>query len=146
MIKSAFVIVSLLLLSSCASIVSGGSPSITINGNIREPLTIRTTKGTYTNVTLPATVKVNRHKLDGQRILIQSGTTRYNDIILDKKTNGWVFGNLLLGGPIGLCVDLATNAVSKPLISNFYINANDTQDYSTPQYNNYNNGFGSGRR
>lgn len=29
-----------LLLSSCATIVSGGSPTITIDGNVREPVTI----------------------------------------------------------------------------------------------------------
>ena len=66
-----------LLLSSCATIVSGGSPTITIDGNVREPVTITTTKQTYPNVTLPYVVKVNRHKIDGQRIYVQSETTRY---------------------------------------------------------------------
>ena len=42
-----------MVLSSCASIVSGGSPKITIDGNVREPVTIATTKQTYPNVTLP---------------------------------------------------------------------------------------------
>lgn len=131
-----------LLLSSCATIFSGGYPSITIDGNIREPLTITTTKGTYTNVKLPTIVEVSRHKLDGQRIYIQSETTRYKDIVLDKAINGWTFGNLLIGGLIGWGIDLGTNAVSKPASTHFYINANDAQDYSTPQYNNNNNSLG----
>lgn len=56
-----------------------------------------------------------------------SETTRYKDIILEKKTNEWAFGNILLGGLIGWGVDLGTNAVSKPAQTRFYINANDVQ-------------------
>lgn len=128
-----------LLLSSCATIVSGGSPTITIDGNVREPVTITTTKQTYPNVTLPYVVKVNRHKIDGQRIYVQSETTRYKDIVLEKATNGWAFGNILIGGLIGWGIDLGTNAVSKPAQKHFYINANDVQGGPTQQNTNNNN-------
>ena len=130
------------LLSSCATIVSGGSPQITIDGNVREPVTITTTKQTYPNVTLPFIVKVNRHKLDGQRIYIQSETTRYRDVVLEKSTNGWAFGNILIGGLIGWFIDLGTNCVSKPAQTHFYINANEVQDQPAQQNNNYNNNTG----
>lgn len=128
-----------LLLSSCATIVSGGSPTITIDGNVREPVTITTTKQTYPNVTLPYVVKVNRHKIDGQRIYVQSETTRYKDIVLEKATNGWAFGNILIGGLIGWGIDLGTNAVSKPAQKHFYINANDVQGSPTQQNTTNNN-------
>lgn len=128
-----------LLLSSCATIVSGGSPTITIDGNVREPVTITTTKQTYPNVTLPYVVKVNRHKIDGQRIYVQSETTRYKDIVLEKATNGWAFGNILIGGLIGWGIDLGTNAVSKPEQKHFYINANDVQGGPTQQNTTNNN-------
>lgn len=114
-----------IMLSSCATIVSGGSPSITIDGNIKEPVTIKTEKQTYTNVTLPQTVKVKRHKLEGQRISIQSETKRYKDIVLEKSTNAWAFGNILLGGLIGWFVDLGTNAVCVPSQKHFYVHTND---------------------
>ena len=104
-----------MLLSSCATIVSGGDPSITINGNVNEPVNITTTKQTYQGVNLPAVVKVNRHKLDGQRIQITSDKYKFNDIILEKKVNGWAFGNILLGGVIGWGIDLGTNSVVKPV-------------------------------
>ncbi len=133
-----------LLLSSCATIVSGGSPKITIDGNVREPVTITTTKQTYPNVTLPYVVKVNRHKIDGQRIYVQSETTRYKDIVLEKTTNGWAFGNILIGGLIGWGIDLGTNAVSKPAQKHFYINANDVQGVPAQQNTNYNNNNNSG--
>ncbi len=85
-----------MFVSSCATIVSGGSPTITIDGNIGEPVTITTTKHTYSNVMLPYVVKVSRHKLDGQRIYVQSETTRYKDVVLRKSVNEWAFGNILL--------------------------------------------------
>jgi hypothetical protein len=110
-----------LLLSSCATIVSGGDPSITINGNVNEPVNITTTKQTYQGVSLPAVVKVNRHKLDGQRIQITSANYSFNDIILEKKVNGWAFGNILFGGLIGWGVDLGTNSVVKPVQTQFTV-------------------------
>lgn len=110
-----------IMLSSCATIVSGGNPSITINGNISEPVTIVTEEQTYPNISLPAVVKVNRHHLDGQRIRITSDNYKFNDIILEKSVNGWAFGNILLGGLIGWGVDLATNCVSKPAQTQFTI-------------------------
>ena len=141
--KATIVAVAPFLLLSCATIVSGGSPSITIDGNVKEPVTITTSKQTYSNVMLPYVVKVNRHKLDGQRIYIQSETTRYRDVVLEKSVNGWAWGNILIGGLIGWGIDLGTNCVSKPSQTHFYINANDIQDQPTQQptqqSNNYNN-------
>lgn len=133
-----------MFVSSCATIVSGGSPTITIDGNIGEPVTITTTKHTYSNVMLPYVVKVSRHKLNGQRIYVQSETTRYKDVVLRKSVNGWAFGNILLGGLIGWGVDLGTNAVSKPAQEYFYINANDVQGQPVQQNTNNNNNTGAG--
>lgn len=135
-----------LLLSSCATVLSGGSPEITIDGNVSEPVTITTTKQTYPNVTLPYVVKVSRHKLNGQRIYVQSETTRYKDIVLEKRINAVTFANILIGGLIGWGVDLGTNAVSKPAQKHFYINANDVQGEPVQQNSNYNynNNYNSG--
>ena len=113
--------ISSFLFCSCATIVAGGDPSITINGDVPEPVTITTEKQTYPGVTLPAVVKVNRHHLEGQKIQVKSDNYKYNDIILDKTVNGWAFGNILLGGIIGLSVDLITNCVSKPSQTQFNI-------------------------
>ncbi len=120
-IKVALLLCAPVLLSSCATIVAGGSPSITINGDVSEKVTITTEKETYPNVNLPAVVKVNRHHIDGQRIQITSDNYKFNDIILEKTVNEWTFGNILLGGLIGWGVDLGTNCVSKPAQKNFTI-------------------------
>lgn len=71
-------------------------------------------------------VKAKAHKLDGQVIHVQSATTNYKDIVLEKKVNGWTFGNFLTGGVVGWGVDLITNCVSKPSDSHFFINADGT--------------------
>lgn len=110
------------LMSSCATILSGGNPSITINSSaIDEPVTITTEIQTYPKVNLPAVVKVKRKKLDGQRIKIESENYKFQDIVLRKSINGYAFGNILLGGLIGWGVDLITNCVSKPSQDEFDI-------------------------
>ena len=118
-----FVIASaiMVLMPSCASIVAGGSPRVTIDGDTREPVTIITEKQTYPNVTLPYTVQVNRHHIDGQRIQVQSEKTAYRDVVLEKKVNAWTFGNILIGGLLGWSIDLITNCVAKPSKPNYYI-------------------------
>ena len=98
------------LFSSCATIFSG-----------TEPMTVTTSYQTYEDVVLPATVKVERKHLGGQHIRITSPNYTYEDIVLNRKVNGWAFGNILIGGLIGLAVDLGTNAVSKPGQDVYYI-------------------------
>ena len=110
-----------LLMSSCATIVAGGAPKITINGDVPEPVTIETEEAAYIDVTLPVMVKVKRHHIDGQRIKITSENYQYNDIMLKKTLNDWTLGNILLGGLIGWGIDLGTNCVSKPAQTEFTI-------------------------
>jgi hypothetical protein len=121
-IKSAlFAAITAVSFSSCATIVSGGDPSITINGNVPEPVNITTARESYSGLTLPAVVKVKRHKLDGQRIHITSENYTFDDIVLEKTVNGWAFGNILFGGLIGWGVDLGTNSVVKPSQTTFSV-------------------------
>lgn len=118
---AATVAMATLLLPSCATIVAGGAPKITINGDVPEPVTIETEEAAYIDVTLPALVKVKRHHIDGQRIKITSENYEYNDIMLRKTLNDWTLGNILIGGLIGWGVDLGTNCVSKPAQTEFTI-------------------------
>ena len=122
------------LLSSCATIVAGGAPKITIYGDVPEPVTIETEEAAYIDVSLPTVVKANRHHIDGQRIQITSENYKFDDIVLTKTVNGWAFGNILIGGLIGWGIDLGTNCVSKPAQTEFTItplpkkNAESTED------------------
>ena len=101
------------MLSSCATIASGGDPRITINGSlVDEPVTITTEKKTYTNVSLPTTVQVKRKKLEGQKIKIESENYTFQDIELHRSNNGWIIGNILLGGVAGMGIDLLQSSPS----------------------------------
>lgn len=115
------VMMTLAILTSCATLFAGGDPVITIDGNAKEAVTIITEKQTYPNVTLPCDVKVNRHHIDGQRVKIQSDNYVYRDIVLEKSINEWTWGNILIGGLIGWGIDMGTNCVSKPSQKLYYI-------------------------
>ena len=79
-----------------------------------EPVTITTDKQVYNNVSLPAIVEVKRHAIDGKRIHIESEHYKFNDIVLQKKLEGWTWGNIFIGGVPGWLIDMGTNCVSKP--------------------------------
>ncbi|MBQ4445623.1 MAG: hypothetical protein II910_05165 [Prevotella sp.] len=121
-LKAAFVMVlPAMMLTSCATILTGGSPTIAIDGDVKEPVTIITEKQTYANVQLPCSVQVNRHHLEGQRIKIQSENFDFKDIVLEKTINGVTFANIILGGIIGWGVDMITNCVSNPQSKNYFV-------------------------
>lgn len=127
-ILAIFVVGTLCLLSSCATIVTGTKPKVIINGDTNEPVTIRTSYKTYENVMLPAQVQVRRKHLSGQHISVRSENYTYQDIMIDKKTNGWAWGNLALGGLIGWIIDLGTNAVSEPRQKEYTIHGVQKKD------------------
>ncbi len=121
-LKAAFVMVlPAMMLTSCATILTGGSPTIAIDGDVKEPVTIITEKQTYANVQLPCNVQVNRHHLEGQRIKIQSENFDFKDIVLEKTINGVTFANIIFGGLIGWGVDMITNCVSNPQSKNYFV-------------------------
>ena len=122
-IKQHLLVMALLFLamffSSCATIISGTTAKIHLDGDVDEPLTVVTTKGEYHDLSLPATVKVKRHSIDGQHIQISSDSYAFSDIILRKSINPWVVLDAFMD--VSLVVDLLTNAVSVPAQDRFFI-------------------------
>lgn len=109
-----------MLCSSCATIISGSTAKIHIDGDVDEPVTIATSNGVYRDLSLPATVEVRRRSLDGQHIQINSENYAFSDIIIRKSLNPWsVLDAMVYGFP--LVIDLLTNAVSEPEQSRFFI-------------------------
>lgn len=117
-------VIALLLLTvlytSCATIISGSSAKIQIDGNVDEPVNIVTSKDVYRDISLPTTVEVNRRSLDGQHIQISSENYAFSDIVLRKSTNSWSILSAALYG-VPLLVDLMTNAASEPAQNHFFI-------------------------
>ncbi len=106
----AVITASVLMVSSCATIITGTQASININGQQEEPVTIKTHKATYENVSLPFVAKVNKRHLN-DKITVTSPNYVYRDFIPGRKTNGWVFGNIVIGGLIGLGIDAITGGL-----------------------------------
>lgn len=80
----------ILSMSSCASLVLGqynprNNPEVVIEGNVSEPVTITTSYKKYKDVRLPQRVEIDRHKIDGQHIKIESSNYVYQDIVIKKK-------------------------------------------------------------
>ena len=96
-----------LLLPSCASIVSGSKQNINFNS---------TPEGAIVwvdNVNLgvtPVTAKLERSKKD-QKVKIELQGYKPYELTLTRKTNGWIWGNILFGGIIGIIVDSSSGAM-----------------------------------
>lgn len=108
------------LLSSCASIVSKGSYPISINSAPSEAkIVIKDKKGIeiFSGQT-PATLKLKAGSgfFGKARYQVTFSKAGYDTktVPVDFKLDGWYFGNLLLGGLIGmLIIDPATGAMYK---------------------------------
>ena len=112
--------VACVLFCSCATLISGNTATVAIDGNIEEPVTIITSYDIYPDTLLPVEVEVRRRHLDGQHIKIQSPSYSFHDIILHKTINPWAVGSIALYGA-GVFIDLLTNAVSNPAQKQFFI-------------------------
>lgn len=126
-------------LVSCASIVCGTKAEVVLNGNVDEPIDVQTDYKMYERQYLPAVVKVKRGK-ETSKITLTSENYDYQDILVPKKTNGWVWGNLAFGGIVGAIVDCADGAAWKPAEESYYVNAirksESLFDENAPQYSN----------
>ena len=111
---------SILLLTGCASIVSKSSWPITINSSPSEAkISIKDKKGIeiYTGNT-PATLKLKSGAgfFSKARYQVTFEKVGYDKKVVpvEFKLNGWYFGNIIFGGPLGLLIiDPATGAMFK---------------------------------
>jgi hypothetical protein len=109
---------SILLLTACASIVSKSSWPISINSSPSEAkISIKDKKGIeiYTGNT-PATLKLKSGAgfFSKARYQVTFEKVGYEKKIVpvEFKLNGWYFGNIILGGPLGLLIiDPVTGAM-----------------------------------
>lgn len=105
-----FIVLGTLLLSSCATIITGTQAKININGQQQEPVDIATRTKTYEQVMLPYLLTVEKKNLD-EKISVTSEHYIYQDFIPGKKINLWLLGNIVAGGFIGLGIDALTGAI-----------------------------------
>ena len=102
-----------LLLASCATMISGSRATIILDGDILEPVTVTTATDTIDSLSLPAAISLQRRDLN-LPVTLTSPNYDYANIIPGRKTNPWVLANILNGG-MGLLVDVATDALYQPI-------------------------------
>lgn len=127
-----FFVLSTLILSSCASILSKSTYPFTLNTNPSGVnVKIKDNKGMEIyNGTSPATVNLKASngffKKASYTVHISEEGYKEQTLPINFKIDGWYFGNLLLGGVVGmLIVDPATGAMYK--IEEEYMNINLSQ-------------------
>lgn len=101
------VLVSLLGLGGCATIMTGTSQPFTVNSNIHKAKVY--IDGKYAGET-PLTLEKLSTKKNHTIRIEADGYIPVTEVI-KKETSGWVWGNILLGGLIGLGVDMATGGL-----------------------------------
>ncbi len=94
------------LVSSCASIVSGSKQMVTINST--PSCADVTVDSQYVGQT---PLKVNLRRGSDHVICIELDGYEPYEVICTREINGWVIGNIFLGGPLGLVIDMVTGSV-----------------------------------
>jgi len=97
-------------LTSCASMISGSMQDIRLTST-PPGATVTAEPGGY-RATTPTELTLRRKEGPYQITFALDGYEPYT-VTLTKGTNGWVWGNLIIGGIIGLVVDMSTGAHEK---------------------------------
>ncbi len=102
--------VALVFVSSCASIVKGTNSPISISTSPEKAkVIIESLDGTqYEEKEAPCTFNLSTAKDYTVRIRLEGYQNR--DMTLNRKLTGWLWGNIVFGGIIGLAVDFGTGA------------------------------------
>ncbi len=102
------IIVIMFVQINCASIIHGTTQDIAVNSNPDGVKVI--VKGVHM-ATTPAVIELKRK----ESTILRFEKEGYNsvEVILKRTTDGWVWGNILLGGIIGFIVDFSNGAAYK---------------------------------
>jgi hypothetical protein len=95
-----------LFLASCATIVHGTKQKITVNS---EPAGAKVVVRGVEMATTPAIIELERNN---PNVVLRFEKEGYEpvEIMLKRKTSGWIWGNILLGGVFGLVIDFINGA------------------------------------
>lgn len=94
----------------CATIISGKTQNLRVT-SVPPGATVVAEPGGY-RVTTPAEITLRRKDAPYRLTFSLDGHEPYS-VTISSGTNGWVWGNLILGGIIGIIVDSSTGAANK---------------------------------
>ena len=107
MVKRTFLLIcSMLLLSSCATIMHGTKQSVGISSN---PSNANVWLDRQYCGTTPLLVDMSRK--DNHIVSLQLDGYQPYEVIFSRQLSGWVFGNVVFGGIIGLAVDAISGGI-----------------------------------
>ena len=106
--RSALAAVALLALPACGTIVNGSTQQISIQSN---PSGAVIAVDGVRNAQTPATLALSRKS--GHAVEITLDGYRPFQMQIQRGTSGWVWGNIVFGGLIGLVVDASTGGMYK---------------------------------
>ncbi len=111
--KTVWALLSGLCLTGCASIVGGGSSQAVSIQSTPSPASyqVRSSSGFQIDGRTPGTERLPRKNEYQVRISLEGYETQ--DVVLTKGTNGWIWGNLLIGWIVGFAIDFITGAAYK---------------------------------
>lgn len=107
-----------IILSGCATIISGGTQTVTLSSDPDDATVKIYNKAgiLISNSETPQTISLKRGRGffcgETYKIVIEKENYNTYEIIVDSRFNGWYVGNIIFGGLIGLLiVDPATGAM-----------------------------------
>lgn len=114
------ILTSVLLLTSCATIVNGPTQQV---GFTSVPSCATVLVNGHVIGRTPVSCSLKRNETHWVRIELE-GFQPY-EVCLSQRISGWVFGNILIGGPIGFVIDAVTGSIYK--LTPDQVNAHMTQ-------------------
>lgn len=102
----ALMLLSIIIITSCATIVHGTRQSIGIASN---PTNAHVWVDKIFMGTTPLVVDMSRK--DNHFVRIEMMGYQPYEIVFSKKVSGWIFGNIVFGGVIGLAIDAISGGI-----------------------------------
>jgi hypothetical protein len=96
-------------LAGCATIISGTTQDIGVTSV--PPGAIVTADPGGMRVTTPAKITLHRKEAPYHLTFTLDGYQPYS-VMISAETNGWIFGNLIIGGLIGILIDSSSGAMN----------------------------------
>lgn len=100
--------VTIVMISSCATIINRTKQTIFLQTD--PPVATAIIDGVQ-RVETPASIKLKRGK--DHHITFEKVGYRNTDVIVEKEISGWIWGNIILGGLIGLGIDFISGGAYK---------------------------------
>jgi hypothetical protein len=122
----------LLSLTSCATVMHGTYQSVAISSN---PSNAHVWVDQYYAGNTPIIVGMTRK--DNHILRIQLDGYQPYDVIFSRQVSGWVLGNIVFGGFIGLAVDVISGGIYKLTPDQVWAEMRSNNDFSTNSNGSY---------